>query len=290
MKYPHFLKKIASKTPILGRIVSERDQMRSEISVLSHEHNRLLEELSLISSERDHFKKLLDASNHGYCHCCRQKTEFRLDGDWLRDQYVCVNCLSLPRQRHIQYILDTHFEGWERQEIHESSPSNDFISRYCNSYSFSQYLDSEERGSIIDGVRCEDLEALTFPDDSFDLFITQDVFEHIFSPHLAAKEIMRALKPGGAHVFTVPKEKHLSVSRPRARPVNSEIEYLHDPVYHGSPVGDGKALVTWDYGDDFEALIGRWSGGVTTTYVTRDRSLGIDGEYIEVFVTRKPRN
>lgn len=289
MKYPHFLKKIASNTPILGRIVSERDQMRSEISVLSREHNRLLEELSLISSERDQFKKLLEASNHGYCHCCRQKTVFRLDGDWLRDQYVCVNCLSLPRQRHIQYILDTHFEGWERQEIHESSPSNDFISRYCNSYSFSQYFDSEERGEIIEGVRCENLESLTFPDNSFDLFITQDVFEHIFHPSLAFKEIIRVLKPGGTHIFTVPKEKNLPFSSPRAKLIGSQIEYVKEPVYHGNPVGDGRSLVTWDYGADFEALISIWSGAMTTTYLTRDRTLGIDGEYIEVFATKKPQ-
>jgi len=286
----HILQKIASKIPPFGRIISERDQMREAINELSRERCRLLEEVSSITSENMHLQKLLDEKNIGYCHCCRQQTAFIIEGSWLRDQYLCTNCFSIPRQRHIQYILDTHIRGWDSLQIHESSPSNDLISRHCRYYSFSQYFESEEKGAVIDGIRSENLESLTFPDGSFDLFITQDVFEHIFSPHLAAKEIMRVLKPGGAHVFTVPKERYLPASRPRARLVNSEIEYLDDPVYHGSPVGDGKALVTWEYGDDFEALIGRWSGGVTTTYATRDRSLGIDGEYIEVFVTRKPRN
>lgn len=99
---------------------------------------------------------------------------------------------------------------------------------------------------------------------------------------------MRVLKPGGAHVCTVPKEKNLSHSYQRARLVGSEVEHIENPIYHDNPVGNGKSLVTWVYGADIEALLNRWSGGVTTTYVTRDRYLGIDGEYLEVFVTKKP--
>ena len=44
---------------------------------------------------------------------------------------------------------------------------------------------------------------MTFQNESFDLFITQDVFEHVMEPNKAFKEIERVLKPGGAHVFTV---------------------------------------------------------------------------------------
>ena len=44
---------------------------------------------------------------------------------------------------------------------------------------------------------------MTFENESFDLFITQDVFEHVMTPNKAFKEIERVLKPGGAHVFTV---------------------------------------------------------------------------------------
>ena len=64
--------------------------------------------------------------------------------------------------------------------------------------------------------------------------------------------------------------------------------YVDPPEYHGNPVGDDRALVTWDYGDDFEILLWHWCGCPTTTYVTSDRALGLDGEYLEVFVTRKP--
>lgn len=50
---------------------------------------------------------------------------------------------------------------------------------------------------------CEDLAHLSFPDNSIDIHITQDVIEHIFQPELVFKEIARTLAPNGAHIFTV---------------------------------------------------------------------------------------
>lgn len=228
--------------------------------------------------------------NIGYCHCCRKKVIFKINNPWLRDHYLCTSCGSIPRQRHIQYILDHKFRGWESMNIHESSPSNNFISRYCKSYSCSQFFPDVDLGGLYNNVRCENLEDLTFADESFDIFITQDVFEHIFNPDKAAKEIMRVLKPGGIHIFTAPKHKGIQESYARARLVDGEIEYIHEEQYHGNPVGDGRALVTWDYGDDFEVLMKEWCGCETETYVMKNRKFGIDAEYIEVFVTKKPRN
>jgi ubiquinone/menaquinone biosynthesis C-methylase UbiE len=132
------------------------------------------------------------------------------------------------------------------------------------------------------------LECLTFPDASFDIFITQDVFEHIFNPAKAAKEIARVLKAGGVHVFTAPKHKDLATSYPRAAVRgNGDIEYIHEAQYYGNPIGDGRSLVTWDYGSYFEQLYASWSNCYVTTYITRDRNLGLDGEFLEVFVAQK---
>ncbi|MDD4913597.1 MAG: class I SAM-dependent methyltransferase [Methylococcales bacterium] len=226
-------------------------------------------------------------ANGGYCHCCRTETIFKSSNSWLRDYYICKNCKSIPRQRHLQFILDKYFIGWEDLKLHESSPSNDLISRYCKSYSTSQFFSDVSYGAEVKGVRCENLESLTFADNTFDIFITQDVFEHIFNPNLAASEIMRVLKPGGAHVFTAPKHKGILKSYPRAKLVNGQVVNILDEQFHGNPIGDGRSLVTWDYGDDFECFLFEWTKCPTTTYVTRDRRLGIDGEYLEVFVTRK---
>lgn len=227
-------------------------------------------------------------SNKGYCHCCRQETIFTAYGDWLRDTYMCEKCGSLPRQRALQHVLDFFIPDWPSLSIHESSPSNDFISRWCDNYSSSQFLDGVPLGFDKNGVRCENLENLTFAASTFDLVITQDVMEHVLSPPRAFNSILHVIKSGGAHVFTAPKHKGLLTSYPRAKAADDEIIHLHEPIYHGNPVGDGRALVTWDYGDDFERLMTKWADCPVRTYCIRDRFLGLDGEYLDVFVMMKP--
>ena len=226
-------------------------------------------------------------SNEGYCHCCRSRTVFEVQGPWLRDQYLCERCGSIPRQRHLFHLLDTLFPCWEDLQIHESSPSADYFIRHTSRYSSSQYLEGIERGATHGGVRCEDLEQLTFADRTFDLFVTQDVLEHVFDPRQALREVQRVLKPGGAHVFTTPKHRHIATSEPRSVKVNGEVRDLKERQYHGNPVGDGRALVTWDFGRDFEFLMANWTSAPVATFVTRDRQLGIDGEYLEVFILRR---
>jgi SAM-dependent methyltransferase len=228
--------------------------------------------------------------NPGYCACCRNQTVFVAHDAWLRDFYICTRCGSVPRQRHLQTVLDESISGWNDLVVHESSPSNDFLSRLCTNYSSSQYFPDVPRGEYKDGVRSEDVEALTFADESIDLFITQDVLEHVFNPDTAIREIHRVLKPGGAHVFTAPKHRGLDVSRRRARlGADGVVEHLLPEEYHGNPIGDNKALVTWDYGYDFEQLMSEWAGAEIQAHHRRDRSRGLDAEFNEVFVIRKPR-
>ena len=47
----------------------------------------------------------------------------------------------------------------------------------------------------------EDLENMTFEDETVDLITTQDVFEHLFDPQRSFSEVARTLKPegGGQH-------------------------------------------------------------------------------------------
>jgi len=98
-------------------------------------------------------------------------------------------------------------------------------------------------------TRCESLETLTFPDRSFDLMITQDVMEHIPDPDRAFQEIARVLKPGGAHIFTVPLVRKGEPSRRRAvfHP-DGQIEHILPPEYHGNPVDGSGSLLVMDWG------------------------------------------
>jgi SAM-dependent methyltransferase len=227
--------------------------------------------------------------NPGFCQCCGNQTVFVAHDAWLRDFYLCRRCGSVPRQRHLQTVLDETMPGWHGLVVHESSPSNDYLARLCADYSSSQYFADVPRGEFRNGVRSEDVEALTFPDESIDVFITQDVLEHVFNPDRAIREIHRVLKPGGAHIFTAPKHRGLDISRRRARlGADGVVEHLLPEEYHGNPIGDNKALVTWDYGYDFEQLMSEWAGAEVQAHHRRDRGRGLDAEFNEVFVIRKP--
>jgi SAM-dependent methyltransferase len=142
-------------------------------------------------------------------------------------------------------------------------------------------------GVTVDGTRCENIESLTFEDNSIDLHITQDVMEHVFRPELAFKEIARTLKPGGAHVFTVPLVKQARPSQRRACKEDGAIKYLEEPKYHGNPVSDKGSLVTVDWGYDICRYIFEASGLITQVIHIDDITKGIRANYIDVLVSMK---
>ena len=188
----------------------------------------------------------LVVSNAGYCHCCDSSTTFDARGEYLRDHYFCTRCGSIPRQRALAHVLSKWIPDWIDRSIHESSPSVQFLARRCRDYTVSQYFPDVPPGIVVDGVRCENLEMLTFADNQFDRFITQDVMEHVFDPPAAFGEIMRVVKPGGIHLVTVPISPYRADSECCATKNGDTMCYLKEPNYHGNPIFEQGILVTWN--------------------------------------------
>lgn len=162
------------------------------------------------------------------------------------------------------------------------------LSQECSQYIPSQFFSDRERGSITGRLRCENLEALTFADESIDLHVTQDVLEHVFHPSKVFSEIARTLKPGGAHIFTVPIVNKHKPSALRARVDDGgQISYIEPPIYHGNPISDKGSLVTVDWGFDICRYIFNSCGLFTHIFQIDDLSKGIRAEYIEVLITVK---
>lgn len=188
------------------------------------------------------FQPILKSSGH--CPTCDRDVDFVANNAWLRDHFVCTHCGSIPRERALMLAIDHYFPKWREAVIHESSPTQRGaslrLSEECPQYIPSQYFPDHKPGTMVGNTRSENLESLSFPDESIDLHITQDVLEHIFHPSKAFKELARTLKPGGMHIFTVPLVNKGKPSELRARLEGNQIAHLKPEQYHGNPVGDGR--------------------------------------------------
>lgn len=231
----------------------------------------------------------------GTCPCCDRQTVFRSRYDWLRDHLLCEHCQCIPRERAIMLVIERWYPAWRDLRIHESSPGGRGASiklgRQARDYTGTHFHPAVALGQTIPGTpwTCEDLERQTFPDESFDLVISQDVFEHILDPAAAFREVARTLRPGGAHIFTTPLvNKHQPSQVWADRGPDGAIVYHHEPEYHGNPIDAKGSLVTMHWGYNITEHIHAACGLPTTIVQIDDLSHGIRAEYIEVCITRKP--
>jgi SAM-dependent methyltransferase len=231
----------------------------------------------------------------GTCPICETPVRFRATGPWLRDTLKCLSCPngSIPRERALALVLNESVPNWRDCSTHESSPENRGISRKlraeCRSHIATQFFPGVGLGEVHRGFRNEDLQHQTFPDNTFDLFVSLDVFEHVPDPGLAFGEIWRTLKPGGMLICTFPVRKvQLAAVEPRVL-FNSDgtVTHLKKPEYHGNPVSSDGSLVTVDYGYEIHLKIADWAPFDVRVYRFNDKEHGILGEYTEVFLCRK---
>ena len=248
-----------------------------------------------VAAKRKYSRFVLEGkANFGRCLACDHRTLFVETGPWLANDYLCIRCESMPRWRGIVHVLNHQFPNWRDLQIHECGAggvsTRKFMRDSTGGYSGSRYLVPDtRRGEIVGKFSCQDIEQLTFADESFDLFITVDVLEHVLRPDRAMLEISRVLRPGGAHVFTVPIY-HRSETLVRAVPSETGIEYLLPADYHGGPEDPEPSLVIREWGDDFSDFVSQHGGLSTQIFDLKDRKLGLDGSAgypLQVLVSRK---
>lgn len=184
------------------------------------------------------------------CGACQTRSLFLALGDD-SEFHVCMKCRANHRYELIARYLREEFsdiESLDVLELDDRSPLRMQLSK-ARSYTRSFYRDGIERGSVReDGVVCQDITKLTYADCSLDLIISSDVLEHVPDVGAAFRETYRVLRPGGAHVFTVPPR---AATRQRARIEPGGIVHLEQPDYHHDPLSSEGILAFWDFGPEF---------------------------------------
>lgn len=230
----------------------------------------------------------------GSCTVCGRLTSFavRKANQHLRETFICKHCGSMARHRHLALILCETFgvslpeeiTGLKVYNAESSGPIHEILKEHPG-YTYSEFSQEKPSGSMAsNGASYEDLQALSFADNSFDLVITQDVFEHIRRPIKAWLEVLRVLKPNGCHIFTIPCSKRCPTI-PRVEVGGDEDIHILPKVYHGEPSAD--RLLYNNFGNDLASVLEKL--GFATQVFWHD---DLDRERFRiyagaVFVTRK---
>ncbi|MEO7916594.1 MAG: methyltransferase domain-containing protein [Dokdonella sp.] len=140
--------------------------------------------------------------------------------------------------------------GLDVCELSASGPLVEFFARSARRAEFSEYSGESERGSCFSGVRNEDVQRLTYADESFDLVTHSEVMEHVPDDHAAFRELRRVLRKTGCMIFTVPLSAGATVERVRLDS-QGQVEHLLEPAYHTDPWRKGEGILAFrDYGED----------------------------------------
>lgn len=223
----------------------------------------------------------------GRCPLCAGERLRTIDAVNPREGIVCIDCGSVPRQRALSATLAAR--GLAAGCVHESSPSLCtfvWLRQAARELVASYYWPDRRPGARVGAFRNVDLRTQPFGETRFDLVVTQDVLEHVPEPRAALREIHRTLRPGGAHVFTVPRSQHRdTVTRAELR--DGRMHHHLPPEYHRDPVDRGGALVVTDWGRDLEAAVVATGAATCTAVGVQDPAIGVPRP-VEVFVAVTP--
>jgi SAM-dependent methyltransferase len=165
----------------------------------------------------------------------------------------CLRCRATPVSLSLIEVLEhllPDLSGLQVYELSSRGPVVRYLGHKGAKLTRSEFYDDVPSGGVRNGVACQDVMALSYADDSFDLCTSTEVFEHVPDDALGFREIRRVLKPGGCFAFTVPMSDD-SATVTRAVAGEGAIVHLLPPEYHGDRIrGRHGVLCYRTYGTD----------------------------------------
>jgi len=199
-------------------------------------------------------------------HQCGMRIEHGLPWPNWRERQVCPGCGLASRQRMAF--------GFMKDLVARRAPSRDYTLYMMEMVTpifscarkmlpgitliGSEYLGPDfQGGSVVRGVRHEDVCRLSLADESVDLVVSNDVMEHVPDPGKGFGEIFRVLRRGGILFLTIPFHSGNETTVVRAEVRAGKVIHHLPAAYHGNPVSPEGSLVFTDFGWDVLAMLRR---------------------------------
>ncbi len=238
----------------------------------------------LLEIPKDHE---ISFSYDGKCELCGMKVKFLFNNRYGggTEGVLCSKCGQNMRLRYIFSQIKNIYRLGQKVYISEyRSKFFTLLKSFIPNIHGSEY-DPEHR---FPSVPHQDSEHLSFKDNEFDLYISNDVFEHVYNYKAAFKEAHRILKDTGTLLFHVPfhaAEKNTII---RAKiDENGGHNHILPPVYHGDPLSSHGILCVNDFGWDI--LTDLRDAGFNDACITMSRNFnaGFLGRDCLAFIGKK---
>ncbi len=186
----------------------------------------------------------------GLCNICGSREGFGHPPEAVaRESYQCLSCGSTSRDRMLIKTLGQclrlpqPLSDWPVQTMTlvETSGYRATPSRLAQKFRYTNLIYDGAAENCLRG----DLSRLGLRDDSLDVLLTSDVFEHVRQDSPAWQEVYRVLKPGGYLVLQVPMIGERETTEVRVEVRDGEDVYVLPPEYHAE-----NTLVYRYYGND----------------------------------------
>jgi len=238
-------------------------KIRSLEEYLKYIKQNSAERISLEKRLEEEFKKNKIDFIFGYCRVCEQASRLKIkikknNKIVFRDSLVCEFCKLNSRKRFmLSYLKDLtkHSNSIPTVFMYEQiTKFFKFSSKIKNIKIIgSEFLGYDKKpGQNINNIRHEDAMNLSLDNNSTDIVVSNDVYEHVPFISKALDESFRVLKNSGTLLISIPFHINNTKTISRATLGGHKVEHILPPIYHSNPVAENEgSLVYYDYGWDF---------------------------------------
>ena len=183
----------------------------------------------------------------------------------------CLKCLSNVTNLSLIPVIQKHVGALNKDtavyELSTYGCTVDWLKHHFKNVTMSEFFPEWLPGETRDGVLNQDVQQLTFPDNTFDVVTSNQVFEHVADDKRGFSECCRVLKPGGALILTIPLFENVATNQ-IAKIEGNKVVFFGQPEYHDSRIGGPQsAPVFWHHSRS--DIVGRIkSTGFTTVELT----------------------